>query len=260
MNSVEAFDHIEKEHLHHAYVVEAPQDEGFAVLKALMERFAIPTKGNPDFHEYVFDNFLLVHAHALRREQSMRGAEGAKKIFLVAFNTILHEAQNALLKTLEEPTEGTHFFFVTRTSEVLLPTLRSRMQVIRSASSVISHLPVRDTQTGQLSEKNAGEQFLAATISERLKMIERFTKVKADEKGEAKESARVFLESLERALYKNLTTYGLAAIADKPYVRSSQYVPAVEHVLTAKRYLSERSPSVKLLLEHLALTIPQARE
>lgn len=235
MSSIEAFDHIKKEHLHHAYVVEATQAEGFAALKTLMERFAIPIKGNPDFHEYVFDSFLLDHAHALRHEQSMRGAEGAKKIFLVAFNTILHEAQNALLKTLEEPTEGTHFFFITRTSEVLLPTLRSRMQIIKGLGS-------RGEGLG-----NEGEEFLKATISERLKMIEPMVKAKADDKSEAKERARTFLESLEQALYEKLPRAALG---------NSRYVSSLEHVLTAKRYLSERSPSPKLLLEHLALTTP----
>ncbi|MEK7118380.1 MAG: hypothetical protein AAB869_02110 [Patescibacteria group bacterium] len=34
-------------------------------------------------------------------------------------------------------------------------------------------------------------------------------------------------------------------------------VTALEHVLFAERALSERSSSLKLLLEHLALTVPR---
>lgn len=39
------------------------------------------------------------------------------------------EAMNALLKTLEEPTEGTIFFLTVHREEDLLPTIRSRCQV-----------------------------------------------------------------------------------------------------------------------------------
>ena len=79
---------IEKDHLHHAYLIEARATEGIMMLRTLIEGFGIATKGNPDFHEYFFDVLLLDHAHLLRQEQSFHGAEGAKKIFLVACNTI----------------------------------------------------------------------------------------------------------------------------------------------------------------------------
>jgi len=40
-------------------------------------------------------------------------------------------AANALLKTLEEPPEGTGFFLVTHNAQALLPTIRSRCQRVR---------------------------------------------------------------------------------------------------------------------------------
>jgi DNA polymerase III delta prime subunit len=227
---------ISLENLSHAYVIEGEREAGLLALRLLVESFGIATKANPDYHEYEYDALLLEHAQNLRREQGMYGAEGAKKIFVIAFNAIFHEAQNALLKTLEEPTEHTHFFFLVRSSELLLPTVRSRMQVIRSQSSVGSH---------ESSEKNTGVEFLKAPLSERMNMIERMTKAKTDDKPKAKEAARNFLESLERALYKETpkVTFGVAE--------------ALQNVITAKRYLSDRSPSLKLLLEHLALTTPK---
>ncbi|MEK7118379.1 MAG: hypothetical protein AAB869_02105 [Patescibacteria group bacterium] len=183
---------IQQEHLHHAYVVEASREEGVTALRELMLGFGILTEDNPDFHEYIFDTLLLDDANKLRREQSFFGADGAKKIFIVAFNTIGHEAQNALLKTLEEPTGETHFFFVVRTREVFLPTILSRVQVIEFESPVPSL---------QFPEKNDGEEFLGATIPERLKMIEPIVKAKAEEKSKAKEKTRALLESIECALY-----------------------------------------------------------
>jgi hypothetical protein len=216
-------------------------------LRALLSDAGISQTGNVDFHSYEYDTFLIEHAHSLRVEQSMHGAAGAKKIFLVAFNTMMSEAQNALLKTLEEPTQGTHFFFITRTREILFPTVRSRMQVIR-----IQETGDRRQETG-----NAGEKFLSATLPERMKMIEHFTKAKTEEKPKAKEDARIFLESLERALYGNIPN---SLSIDNEFGISQKNAVALENVVTAKRYLSDRPPSLKLLLEHLALTVPKIRE
>lgn len=238
---------IQRDHLHHAYVVESSLEEGTAALRELIEAFGIATRGNPDFHEYILDVFLLEHAHMLRQEQSFHGADGAKKIFIVAFNTIGHEAQNALLKTFEEPTEGAHFFFVTRTSSIFLPTLLSRVQVIRN-QSVVSSLP-RSSASLTTRGQQSGEKFLTATISGRMKMIEPMVKAKSEEKSKAREETRLFLEFLERALYKNSDP--------RTALCNSKHVSALGHVLFAERALLERSPSLKLLLEHLALTVPK---
>ena len=216
---------------HHAYLIVGERGGIIAELKTMLEEDGFAIKANADFHLYEHDAFLLEHAHELRREQAMHASVGARKIFVVAFNTIMSEAQNALLKTLEEPTEGTKFFFITRSGEVLIPTVQSRMQVIR----------IEDNET-PLGSKDTGVVFLAASIPERLKQIERYTKAKTDDKPRAKEEARVFLIALERATY-----------AKGENVR---YAKALEDILSAKRFLSDRSPSVKLLLEHLALTIP----
>lgn len=226
--------HINFESLSHAYVVECEREAGLSALRDLVESFGIATKANPDYHEYFYDALLIDDALKLRREQGMHGADGAKKIFIIAFNAIFHEAQNALLKTLEEPTAHTHFFFLVRSSEILLPTVRSRMQLIKSQPCA-----------SERQEEDAGTLFLHATLSERMNMIEPMTKAKTDNKPKAKEDMRNFLESLERALYREMTN-GTPGISD-----------AEDHVIAAKRYLSDRAPSLKLLLEHLALTVPK---
>lgn len=222
--------HIHEDRLSHAYIVESEREEGVAALRALFLSFNIVLSGNPDYHEYKVDTLLLEHAQELRREQGLRGADGAKKIFVLAFNSITNESQNALLKTLEEPTEHTHFFFVVRTSAMLLPTVLSRMQLVRAHGSLAA-------------PSLFATEFLAAGVAERMKMIERMTKAKTDDKPRAKEEARVFVGALEELLYPTLIdTHDAHALAD---------------VIVARRELSGRAPSVKLLLEHLALTLPK---
>ncbi|KKU78374.1 MAG: polymerase III subunit delta protein [Parcubacteria group bacterium GW2011_GWA2_47_7] len=226
--------HIALPSLSHAYVIEGARASGLSALRDLMESFGIAIKANPDYHEYEYETFSIDHARELRREQGMHGSDGQKKIFVVAFNAIGHESQNALLKTLEEPTDNTHFFFLVRSGAMLLPTVRSRVQLISpNADAEIPTLPL------------AGE-FLRSSISSRMKMIEPMTKAKTDDKPRAKEEARVFVEALEPLVYQRLTS-------DTPH-----FALVLQDILTAKRELAGRSPSVKLLLEHLALTVPIA--
>lgn len=220
---------LQTKHLHHAYLVEG---ERAVLLPEILEYLVsekLTEKNSPDLHVLEFDSFGIDDAHALRAEQSMHGVGGGKKFFIVAFNTMTSEAQNALLKTLEEPTEHTHFILITRNKETLIATVRSRVQLVH--------------EKGKPRESKIGEEFISADIPERLLRIEKFTKVKADEKSEAKDAARDFLAHLETALHAR-------------FLADTRYAASLEDVITAKRYLSDRSPSVKMLLEHLALTIP----
>jgi DNA polymerase-3 subunit delta' len=62
---------------------------------------------------------------------SMRPYEGRTKVFIVGAADALSESgSNALLKTLEEPTRDTNFLLLTRSPDLLLPTIRSRSQSI----------------------------------------------------------------------------------------------------------------------------------
>lgn len=220
---------IHIDHLNHAYLIEGERSTLLPEVLSFLEVSGISTKNSPDLHILEHDAFLIEDAHALRREQQMRAGGGAKKIFIIAFNTMTSEAQNALLKTLEEPTEDTHFFLITRTRESLFATVRSRLQIIRGES--------------KRRENKMGTQFLDSAIPERLLFIETYTKVKADDKSEAKDSARDFLTHLELALAARVGS-------------DARYANAITDVISAKRYLSDRGPSLKILLEQIALTLP----
>jgi DNA polymerase III delta prime subunit len=62
---------------------------------------------------------------------SMRPYEGRNKVFIIDPADALSIAgSNSLLKTLEEPTRDTTFLLLTRSPDLLLPTIRSRSQAI----------------------------------------------------------------------------------------------------------------------------------
>lgn len=68
----------------------------------------------------------------LEREANFRPFEGTARVFIIEDADRMNEsASNALLKTLEEPPPTTHLILTTSNPTVLLPTIRSRCQVIR---------------------------------------------------------------------------------------------------------------------------------
>jgi len=75
----------------------------------------------------VVRDHVLVPA-GVRASAGLRGA-AATKVFIIDEAELLQsESQNAMLKTLEEPGEGTVIMLVTSREDRLLPTIRSRSQ------------------------------------------------------------------------------------------------------------------------------------
>jgi DNA polymerase-3 subunit delta' len=62
---------------------------------------------------------------------TMRPYEGRNKVFIIdPANALSVSGSNSLLKTLEEPAGDTTFILLTRSPDLLLPTIRSRCQTI----------------------------------------------------------------------------------------------------------------------------------
>jgi DNA polymerase-3 subunit delta' len=74
----------------------------------------------------------IEQVRVLAREISSGPFEGRARAFVVDdANTMTEQAQNALLKSLEEPAPTSHVLLVTGAPQALLPTIRSRCQVLR---------------------------------------------------------------------------------------------------------------------------------
>jgi DNA polymerase-3 subunit delta' len=77
----------------------------------------------------------------LEREANFRPYEGKARVFLIEDADRLNESSsNALLKTLEEPPATTHLILITSRPASLLPTIRSRCQMIRFAPLAVAEI------------------------------------------------------------------------------------------------------------------------
>nr|MBA3768487.1 DNA polymerase III subunit delta' [Acidobacteriota bacterium] len=97
-----------------------------------------------------FKNIIRVPAiRELEREANFRPYEGTARLFIIEDADRMNEqSSNALLKTLEEPPRTTHLILVTSRPGALLPTIRSRCQVVRFAP-----LDAREIETHLLGDK-----------------------------------------------------------------------------------------------------------
>lgn len=66
----------------------------------------------------------------VQKRISLKPFKGTAAIVIVGSHMLTREAQNALLKTLEEPPPHTVLYLETQTTSLLLPTIVSRCQVI----------------------------------------------------------------------------------------------------------------------------------
>jgi len=209
----------------HAYVVRGAADAIHEVERRL-EKSGIEIKGNPDVFLKTYTSFSMDDARALRERASLKGTGGNGRVFIIAAPTIPADAQNALLKTFEEPPAGACFFLVVPSPEMLLPTLLSRMQVLEVADSA-SESPV-DVK-----------RFLQATPEKRMEFLKPLLEKGEDDKRDLSGTIS-FLAGLERAL------------AQKPEHNRE----GLHAVYRARKYITDRGALAKTLLEQTALIIP----
>jgi len=78
---------------------------------------------------FLEDNFKLEHAKAVVNEAYI--SESMVKYIVLAGNSFTTEAQNSLLKVLEEPPKNIEFIIISPTKSNLLPTIRSRLPITK---------------------------------------------------------------------------------------------------------------------------------
>lgn len=163
------------------------------------------------------DDVRILIANAHRRPDG----DAETRTLIVATEFVTEEAQQALLKIIEEPPRSTMFVFVVPEGYTFLPTLESRFERIGSIGEV-------PTYEAFLSFKNA-------SYAERMSRIEQATKQKD--------------QLWQSDIKKGLVLYLKQTVGMLP----KETLVELEYVT---RLLLTRGASNKFLLEHLALVLP----
>jgi hypothetical protein len=211
---------------HHIFFLEGDQKETKpALLSLLEEEFSLKPGNNPDFHVGEFLSFGIDESRFLKTMQMRKSfSEDAQKIFIISANSFTLEAQNALLKIFEEPAVDTVFFILISSAQFLLPTLLSRAVVI----SLYEH--------EEKFEKI--KKFLKESYAKRLEIVA--------ETAKDFPRTQIFFEELIRFYYQKGKSTG----------STKQEIKVLELTSKYRIYSYARSPSLKMMLEHLALVCP----
>jgi len=192
-------------------------------LLAYLRSEGVEVEGNPDAYVREYGHFGAEEARLLRDKAQSKGLSGSR-IFVVATPSMTKEAQNALLKVLEEPPAGARFFVIVPSPETLLPTLRSRVQPL-----------TLDASDGDSTD---AQKFLAAEPLARIELLKPLLEKGEDERRDMS-AIFSFLTSLEAQMAKH--PEGLQAL------------------YRARKYAGDRGALLKPLLEQLALLAPVIR-
>lgn len=261
---------------HHAYCLIGASSLLQELIAELEDVHKIEAQGNPDFYQKYFANFAIDDARELMSFHEMRPVHiSGKKIMIVHADNINMEAQNALLKLLEEPAEYAHFFIIVPSRHLLIPTIQSRLSFVDAQKSHSNNedeygadmvdgaglkgvglkgVGLKGAKKSTRGDARFGDStsddilksggfsatFLKSSLAKRLEIVKKIVDDISDEK-KPKRYAIEFIDSLEKA------------IIEQKGIKES--MKSLEAIQVARTYIHDRAPSLKMLLEYVAVNV-----
>jgi len=220
--------------LYHSYVIEGDHTFATELLRFLEIRGEI-VKQSQDVMYQNYDSFTMEDSHEIKNWHSMLGVTTGKKICIISARFINREAEQALLKIIEEPAINTHIFIIIPDSSLLQRTIISRVHVIK----------IDQTQSKALIDEIT--EFLKSKPNKRIEIITKIIKENKDENnsGQLRFYATSFVNQIESLMHKKFI--------DNKKDKNIKFI--LEELQKSRTYLSTPGASVKMILEHLALVI-----
>lgn len=214
------------ENLHHATIITGNRVANLVSAKDFIQNQGVETVGNPDVMIFDDDQLGVDEARQIVSFVSSKKVSSARFIIL-SFDRATSEAQNALLKSIEEPQEGTYFFILVPKSELLLPTILSRAQ------NAFGILRPGDTRLSV-------PEFLKSNLSGRFALVEQWTKNKKEEDNLTKTEVINFLDQIEKNLWENKN-------------RDEQIFTDIRQM---RQYADIRGASHRVILDFIGMIVP----
>ncbi len=197
--------------MHHANVIIGDKENAFARLPKEHQEHHV------DVRHFHFERMSIDDARSLIDEVRLRPIVRTYRTFVLICDVMPPETQNALLKLFEDPNEHTLFYLIIPYQELLLPTLRSRLNVIHIGTGV--HV------------NDSFSDFQKLSYADRLAVI--VEKIKTDDTAWIAEIMKGF----------------------EQHIRMKRDSTHIQDTLLVTTYMHTPGNSKKMLLEHLALTL-----
>lgn len=210
--------------LHHANIVLGGGDCRHFLFQILERDLDFNVHKNPDFLLLEKESFGIDEARNLEKWVIGKPLIDENKVALLIVGSITFEAQNVLLKVLEEPPTGTYIFISLESLANILDTLLSRIQILE-----VSKNDLPDSVLTNPTSPNIALSFLRSNIKEKFSLIQTLSKK------EDKIDMKNLIKNLEEVSHQNQATYD-----------------HIKNILTAKIFASTRGASPKMLLEWLS--------
>jgi DNA polymerase III delta prime subunit len=156
-------------------------------------------------------------ARTIIYEAYLKPIQEDKRSFIIAYAGLTLDAQNALLKLLEDPPVTAQFFIIIDREELLIPTVRSRLLIVAREDIQAIDAECLD--------------FFTFSVAERLTLIANRMKNKDD----------VWAREMIRA------------IEEKAY--TDKNIPVLKTLDELRPFYDTQGASRKMILEHLALML-----
>ena len=210
-------------HLHHAYLSVG----SIIVSVAELRKFFDTSIQNMQWIENKFEKFGIDEVRDLR---TLFNERTNGKFVIITAERFPHEAQNAFLKFIEEPTSDMHIFLFVPHSVEILPTVQSRvMKLSNNSVSKETLFPMKE--------------FLFSSVSDRLSAIE--TLIKSRDESLQPHEVRTFLDALEITL---------ANFFHKK--RLPRYAEWFEALRDARGWAGKTGFPMKNIVEYVAMVLP----
>lgn len=205
---------------HHAYGIESPNSV-YGQLSKIIPR--------SEFSYVVHKQYDTLKINDARMIKSLQSEKTAKaSLFILEFGLINNEAQNALLKVLEEPTLNTYFVLVFPNIKKLLPTLQSRLELL---------VPAELSTDAEL--RLSADEFISIKLEDRLALVKLLTDKKQDHPI-TKSDLLLSLNEFEKKILKN---------------KNSDYRQSLGSIFAARSYVNAKGASIKMILDMLAIEL-----
>lgn len=221
--------------LYHSYVIEGDPKILANELLSFLEIRGEIERQSPDVICQTYQSFTIDDSHEIKNWHNKLGITEKKKVCILATEFINREAEQALLKMIEEPGINTHYFIIVPDVSLLLPTIISRVHVIKIDKKEDEEI-VKDVLS-----------FIQSKLKDRIEIIAKMVKDKKEESGsgQLRSYATIFVNELEQFFYQKLK--------EKRTDKKIKFI--LDELQKSRTYLSTPGASVKMILEHLALVI-----